>query len=66
MHVVAVVALDKAFIDPMMIGLREISLLRKVTTVAKLRFSVDQQMLLLSGLVRRMAVQTAQVIVGMR
>jgi hypothetical protein len=63
---VAVVALDKAFIDPMMIGLREIGFLRNVTAVTELRFRVDQQVLLFLGLVRRMAVQTAQVIVGVR
>jgi hypothetical protein len=63
---VAVVALDKAFIDPMMIGLSEIGFLRDVTAVAELRFSVDQQVLLLLGFVRRMAVQTAQVTIVVR
>ena len=53
--------MNKRLIDPVMIGLTEIGFLRDVTAVAELRFSVDQQVLLLLGFVRRMAVQTAQV-----
>ena len=64
MDVVAVVALDQALVDAMAIRLSEISLRRDMTAIAEIRLGPDQQMLRLSGMVRRMAVQTADIVAG--
>jgi hypothetical protein len=54
--VVAVVTLNQPFINPMMVGFREVSFLRHVTAVTELRLGFHEQMLFFLSFVRRMAV----------
>jgi len=62
--VVAVVTLNQPFIDPMMVGFREVGFLRHVTAVTELRFGLHKQMLFFLRFVRGMAVQTRHIVAG--
>jgi len=61
--VVAVAAVDDAFIDAMVIGLSEIRFGRSMTTIAEVGLSPGQQILRHFGVMRGMAIDAAYVIV---
>lgn len=63
MNVVAVAAVDEAFIHAVVIGLGEIRFGRSMTSIAEVGLSPGQQMLRLLGIMRRMAIDAAYVIV---
>lgn len=65
-HVVAVTALDKAFVDPMVVRFGEVSLRGGVTAVAQLGWCYCEQMLRFLCVVRRVTVEAADVAAGMR
>ena len=50
--VVAVVTLNQPFINPMMVGFREVGFLRHVTAIAELWFGFHEQMLFFLSFVR--------------
>jgi hypothetical protein len=60
--VVAIAALDKAFVHPMVIRLRKVGLRGCMTSVAETRLSSNEEMLRLFGVMRRMAVQASNVV----
>ena len=64
MHVVAVTAVDKAFVHPVVVGLGEISLCRGVTPVAERRLGRCEQMLRFLCVVGRMTVKAADIAAG--
>jgi hypothetical protein len=67
MGIVAVIALHQAFIDPVVKGLRKICLGLGMASIAQLRLVLDQQVQLIFtvlGVVRRMAVETADLATG--
>jgi len=63
MNVVAVAAVDQAFVDAVVIGLGEVRFSRGMTAVAELGLGPGQQVLRLFGVVRRMTIDAAYVIV---
>ena len=65
-HVVAVGAEQETFVNAVVIGSGEISLRRHVAAVAKIRLRLCQQMIWLFGVVRRVAIQAANIVAGMR
>lgn len=65
-YVVAIAAEQKAFVDAVMVGSGEISFCRHMAAVAKVRLSFCQEVVRFFGIVRRMAVQAAHVVAGMR
>jgi hypothetical protein len=60
--VVAVAALDQTLVDPMTIWFREVCFDRDMTSVAKIRLCPNEQVLGLPRVVRRVAVQTADIV----
>jgi hypothetical protein len=62
--IVAVAALNQALIDPVAIRFRELCFDRDMTSVAKIGLCPNQQVLWLFGVVRRVAVQTADIVTG--
>ena len=62
--IVAVVALHQAFVDPVVKGFGKISFGCGMAPVAQLGLALDQQMLLFLGVMRRMAVKTANITAG--
>jgi hypothetical protein len=64
--VVAVAALDEAFVYPVVIRLREVGLRIDMTSVAEFGLRSNQQMLLFFGVMRRVAVQASNVVAGVR
>jgi hypothetical protein len=64
MNIVAVAALNQAFVDSVVIGLAKVSLGSRVAAVAKCGLRLNQQVLLFFGVVRGMAVQTTYVVAG--
>ena len=63
-HVVAVTALDKTFVDSMVVRLGEVSLRRGVTPIAELWLRHCQQVLWFLRVVRRVTIQAAHVAAG--
>lgn len=63
MNVVAVAAVDQAFVDAVVICLGEVRFSRGMTAVAELGLGPGQQVLRLFGVVRRMTIDAAYVIV---
>jgi len=66
MDVVAVTALDQAFVYSMVIGLGEISLRGGMTSITELGLGYCQEMLRFLRVVRGMTVQAADIAAGMR
>ena len=66
MDVVTVVAFHQAFIDPVVIRLGEISFRGDVAAVTKLGLGAHEKMLGLFRFVRRMAVETSDIVARMR
>jgi len=64
MDVMAVATTDQAFVDPMAIGFCEVCFHGDVTSVAKIRLCPRQQVLWLLGMMRRVTVQTADIVTG--
>jgi hypothetical protein len=64
MGAVTVVALHQALIDAVVEGLGEIGLGRDVAAVAQLGLALDQEVLFLSGVVRRVAIEAADIAAG--
>jgi hypothetical protein len=62
MSVVAVAALNQAFVDAVVIGLGKVSLGRGMAAIAETGLSLNQQMFWLLGVMRGVAVQTADVV----
>ena len=62
-NIVAVAAMDEAFIDAVVISLREIRLSRGVTSVAEIGLCPDQQVFRPLRVMWRMAIDAAYVIV---
>jgi len=63
--IVAVRALDQAFVDAVVKGHLEFSLLRQMASVAKVRLRFGQQEFLRRGVVRRVAGNAAHAVLGM-
>lgn len=66
MNVVAVVALDQAFVDAVMVRLGEVGFGGNVAAVAEFGLGAHEEMLRLLGFVRRMTIHAANIIAGMR
>ena len=64
-HVMAVTALDKAFVDSMVVGLGEVSLRGCVASVAELWLRCSEQVLGFFGIVRGVTIQAADIAAGM-
>ena len=64
MRIVAVIAFDEAFVHTMMKGHRELRLLRGVAGVAKLRLFFHQQKFRILAVVRRVAIEAANIILA--
>ena len=64
-HVMAVTALDKAFVDSMVVGLGEVSLRGCVASVAELWLRCSEQVLRFFGIVRGVTIQAADIAAGM-
>ena len=64
-RVVAVTALDQAFVHPVVKGFGKIRLSRGVAAVAQLRLTLNQQELALLGVMGRVAVETPDIVAGM-
>ena len=64
MRVVAVVALHQTLVDPVVIGFGKICFGRGMASVAQLRLLLNQQMLLFLGVMRRVAIQAADIAAG--
>ena len=62
MDVVTITTTDQAFVDSMAIGLCEICFRRSVTSVAKIRLCLCQQVLRLLGVMGRVTIKTADVV----
>jgi hypothetical protein len=56
MHIVTITALDKTFVDSVVIRLPKISFSGGVTAIAEIGLRPSEEMLRLFGVVRRMAV----------
>jgi len=65
MHVMAVTALDKAFLDSMVVGLAEVCLRGCVASVAELGLRRSEQVFRFFGIVRRVTIQAANIAAGM-
>src|SRR5215467_14084074 len=65
-RIVAVAALDESFIDSVVIRLAKIRASRGVTGVAKLGLYLNQQILRLLSEMGRMAIEAADIAIGMR
>ena len=65
MDVVAIAALDESLVDTMAIRLREVCFDRDMTSIAEIGLCANEQMLGLFCVVRRMAVQTSNIVAGM-
>jgi len=63
-YVMAVTTLDQSFVDAVMVRLCEVCFLRNVTAVTKRWLGPHKQMLLFLGVVRRMAVETSHIVIG--
>ncbi len=63
-RVMAVAALHKTLIDPVVIGLGKIGLCRRVASVAKLRLLLNQQVLLFGGVMGGVTVETSDCAAG--
>jgi len=63
-RIVTVVALHQAFVDPVVIGFGKICLGRDMASVAQLGLILDQQVLFFLGVMRRVAVETADIATG--
>ena len=66
MHVMAVTALDKAFVHSMVVRLGEVRLRGSVTAIAELGLRRYKQMLGFLCVVWRMTIQAADIAAGMR
>jgi hypothetical protein len=66
MDVVAVAALDETFVYSMVIRFREIGLGGHMTSIAKLGLCLNEEVLRLFGVVRRVAVQAANIVARVR
>jgi hypothetical protein len=66
MDVVAVAALDETFVYSMVIRFRESGLGGHMTSIAKLGLSLNEEVLRLFGVVRRVAVQAANIVARVR
>ena len=64
-HVVAVTALDKAFVHSMVVGLGEVSLGRCVAVIAELGLRYCQQMLRCLRVMGGVTIQAADIAAGM-
>jgi hypothetical protein len=64
--VVAVTALDEAFVYSVVIRLRKVSLRVDMTSVAEIRLCSNKQMLLFFGVMWRVAVQASNIVARMR
>lgn len=64
MHVMAVAAVNQAFIYTVMVRLGKIGFGRSVTAVALFRLFLDQEVLGGLGVVRRMTIKTTNIIAG--
>jgi hypothetical protein len=65
-RIVTVIALYESLVDAMMIRLGEISLGRRMASVTQFRRALRQQPLALFGVMRRVAVEAANIAAGMR
>ena len=61
-NVMAIAALDKSFLDPVVIGFGKIRLRRAMAAVTELRRRLGQKTLRLFGVVRGMAVQASNIV----
>jgi hypothetical protein len=66
MCVVTIAALNQALVDPVTIGPREVSFRGSVTSVTEIGLGSNQQMLRGFGMMRRVTIQTAHIVAGMR
>ena len=66
MDVVAVAALDETFVDAMMIWLSEIGFGGDMTSIAELGLCLSEKVLRLFGVVRRVTVEAANIVAGVR
>ncbi len=66
MRVVAVVALNQTFIHPVVIGFGKVRLGRDMASVAQLGLVFNEQMFLFFGMMRRVAVETSDIIACVR
>jgi hypothetical protein len=66
MHIVAITTTDKTLVHSMVIRLSKVSFGSRVAPIAETGLRLSQQMLRLFSVVRRMAVQAANVIAGVR
>jgi hypothetical protein len=64
MWAMTVIALHQTLIDAMVEGLGEIGLGRDVAAVAQLGLALDQEVLFLRGVVRRVAIEAADIAAG--
>jgi hypothetical protein len=64
--VMAVAALDKAFVYSMVIRLREVGLRVYMTSVTEVGLCSNEEMLRLFGVMRRVAVQASNIVVRVR
>ncbi len=62
MNVVAVTALDEAFVHPMVIRLREVGLRGRMTSVAEAGLCSNEEMLRFFSVMRRVAVQAPNIV----
>ena len=58
MSIVAVAALNQAFVDTMVIGLAKVSLCSRMAAVAESRLGLHQQAFRFLGVMRRVAIET--------
>ena len=66
MNVMAVAALDQAFVYPMVIRLREVGLRGCMTSVAEAGLCSNEEMLRFFGVMRRMAIQAPNIVARVR
>ncbi len=66
MNVVAVAALDQAFVHSMVVRLREVGLRGCMTSVAEIRLCSNQEMLRFFGVMRRVAIQAPNIVARVR
>jgi hypothetical protein len=62
--IVAVAALDQAFVNPMAIRLREVCFDRDMTSITEIGLCPNEQVLWLFCVVRGVTVQTADIVAG--
>jgi hypothetical protein len=58
MSIVAIAALNQAFVDTMVIGLAKVSLCSRMAAVAESRLGLHQQVFRFLGVMRRVAIET--------